>query len=234
MNVLSQPIVFEICAETLEACLAALPSGADRIELCTSLDVGGLTPAHSLIAQAVKQSGVPVHVLVRPRDGGYNYSDAEFDLICADVLECRSLGASGVVIGVLQADGRVDKKRTTALVKLAAPLEVTFHRAFDATADIDEALEDVIACGCHRILTSGGAPDVLTGAEKLASLVAQAAGRIDIALGGGLRLENAQEVRRITGASHYHSSVGYSPDASPVDANLVEKIRALVQVLRDA
>jgi copper homeostasis protein len=232
---LSRPIVFELCAETLDACLAARPGGADRIELCCALDVGGLTPDDKLIAEAVRRSGLPVHVILRPHADGFRYSAAAFDSICEELQRARHLGASGAVFGILRADGTVDIERTRTLVDLAGPLETTFHRAFDATPHLDQALEDVISTGCHRILTSGGAPDVLAGAETLSRLVTQAADRIQIAAGGGLRLENAQTVARITQTRHFHGSLrqaatstGHRPPVS------VEDIRTLTRILREA
>jgi copper homeostasis protein len=230
-DALTNKIIFELCAETLPACMAAEPGGADRIELCTSLEVGGLTPDRPLIEQAIQQCGLPVHVLVRPHANGYNYSAAYFDLICSDIEFIRNAGASGVVVGALRADNTIDIKRTAALVDLAGQMEVTFHRAFDATPNIDAALEDVIFAGCRRILTSGGQPDVFTGAQSLAHLVSLAEGRIAIAAGGGLRLENARAVRYITGAHHFHSSVTSRVESGPA---LIENIRKLVHCLQQA
>ncbi|WP_348268582.1 copper homeostasis protein CutC [Edaphobacter paludis] len=200
-------IVFELCAESIDACLVARDGGADRIELCSALSEGGLTPSHGLIREAVTRSGLPVHVLLRPRGGDFVYTDAEFEVICEDLKHLRLLGASGVVLGVLCADGSVDVERTRELVKLAGPLEVTFNRAFDHTASLEAALEDVIAAGCRRILTSGGERDVVSGGKSLARLIGQAAGRIDIAVGGGLRVKNAAAVARTTGAQHFHGSI---------------------------
>ena len=200
-------IIFELCAETIEACLAARDGGANRIELCSALIESGLTPSHGLILEAVRHSGLPVHVLLRPRGGDFVYTDAEFAVICEDLRHTRFLGASGIVLGVLRSDSTVDIERTRELVALAGSLDVTFHRAFDVTASLEQALEDVIATGCRRILTSGGKRDVLSGAKMLARLFLQAAGRIDIAVGGGLRLDNAAEVARVTGAEHYHGSL---------------------------
>ena len=200
-------IIFELCAESLQACLAAREGGADRIELCTALSEGGLTPSHALIQAAVLRSGLPVHVLLRPRGGDFHYSDDEFEVMQEDLQHAGSLGASGFVLGILRADGTVDSLRTRELVKLAAPLEITFHRAFDYTVSLEEALEDVIATGCRRVLTSGGEPDVLSGTEKLTRLVDLAAGRIDIAVGGGLRIKDATALARATGATHFHGSL---------------------------
>jgi copper homeostasis protein len=150
--------VLEICAETIESCLAARDGGADRIELCSMLSVGGLTPSHGLLSSTLAQSELPIHVLVRPRAGNSIYSAAEFEIMIRDVEHVKSLGAAGVVIGLLLLDGTVDVERTSKLVSVAGPLEVTFPRAFDHTPDLPAALEQVIACGCRRLLTSGGNP----------------------------------------------------------------------------
>lgn len=200
-------IIFELCAESIQACLAAREGGADRIELCTALSEGGLTPSHGLTRAAVLRSGLPVHVLLRPRSGDFLYTDDEFALMCEDLLHARALGASGFVLGILRADGTVDMERTRELVDLAAPLEITFHRAFDYTVSLDQALEDVINTGCRRILTSGGERDVLAGAERLARLVQLAGGRIEIAAGGGLRIKDAATLARTTLAVHFHGSL---------------------------
>jgi copper homeostasis protein len=206
-GVLSRKIMFEVCAESLEACLAAREGGADRIELCCALSEGGLTPSHALTGAAVQQSSLPVYTILRPRGGDFVYSDAEFALMQADLEHAQALNVSGFVAGVLRSDGSVDGDRMRRLVEQAAPFEMTFHRAFDVTANLEYALEDVIATGCRRLLTSGGAADVYTGAEKIRRLGEQAAGRIAIAVGGGLRLETAAEVARITGARQFHGSV---------------------------
>ena len=208
-----QDIVFELCAESLDACLLAKTSGAARIELCSDLNVDGLTPSHALIRQAVEQSGIPVYVLLRPRAGDFVYTDQEFGLIREDLLHAKDLGAAGFALGVLHRNGTVDVERTRALVELAAPLEVTFHRAFDVTPSLPQALEDVLRTGCHRILTSGGAPTVFAGASSLAQLVKVARGRIEIAAGGGLRAEGAASLVRTTGARHFHGSVRHTADS---------------------
>lgn len=200
-------IVFELCAESIDACLVAREGGADRIELCSALSEGGLTPSHGLIREAVARSGLPVHVLLRPRGGDFVYTDAEFNVMRDDLKHLRELGASGVVLGVLREDGAVDVERTRGLIDMAGPLEVTFNRAFDHAASLEDALEQIIAIGCQRVLTSGGERDVVSGGKSLAKLIEQAAGRIEIAVGGGLRLKNAAAVARTTGARHFHGSI---------------------------
>lgn len=204
---LIQKIVFELCAESVEACLAAHDGGAHRIELCTALSEGGLTPSHGLIRAAIDMSRLSIHVLLRPRSGDFLYTTAELEVMREDLKYARALRANGVVVGFLHADGNVDVERTREFVALAGPLEVTFHRAFDYATSHEQALEDVIATGCRRVLTSGGERDVVRGAKALALLVKQAAGRIDIAVGGGLRLNNAAGVARVTGAQHFHGSL---------------------------
>jgi copper homeostasis protein len=218
---LSRKIVFEVCAEGLEACVAAREGGADRIELCCALIEGGLTPSHALMSAAIAQSGLPIYTILRPRGGGFVYSEVEFALMQEDLEHARSLGVSGFVAGVLRPDGTVDGNRVRRLVEQAAPLEMTFHRAFDVTANLEHALEDVISAGCQRLLTSGGAADVHTGAERLRRLGEQAAGRIAITVGGGLRLETATEVARTSGAWQFQGSVRIwesSPEMVPEHA----------------
>ena len=221
-------IIFELCAETMEACVAARDGGADRIELCSALSEAGLTPSHGLLHEAIAKSGLPVNGLVRPRGGGFVYSSAEIAVMEQDVLHMRRIGAAGVVLGLLKADGTVDVEATRRLVELARPLPVTFHRAFDETPSLEQALEDVIATGCKRVLTSGGWNDVMQGAEVLARLVAQAGDRIDVAVGGGLRLTNATELAMRTGASHFHGSLSWdgAPTAQDVH-NMVEQLRSV-------
>jgi copper homeostasis protein len=199
-------IIFEVCAETVEACIASRVGGADRVELCSALSEGGLTPSHGLVQVAV-QCGVPIHAMVRPRGGDYVYSPTEIAVMEADIRHMKTLGVSGVVFGLLRPDGLVDAELTKRLVAVAMPLQVTFHRAFDSAPSLSQALEDVIAAGCDRVLTSGGADDVSAGAESLAALVAQAAGRIEIAVGGGLRLADAARLASVIGARHFHASL---------------------------
>jgi copper homeostasis protein len=203
----SGSIVFELCAENLQACLAAGQGGAARIELCSALIEDGLTPSHALISAAVKRSGIPVHVLLRPRSGDFVYNDDEFRLMREDLFHALSLGVNGFAVGILRADSTVDIERTRELVELAAPLEVTFHRAFDLTPSVEQALEDVIVTGCQRILTSGGERDVVVGAGTLAMLVSRAADRVLIAAGGGLTIENAAAVASNSKAKHFHGSL---------------------------
>ena len=224
-------IVFELCADSLQSCLTAGRAGAHRIELCTALEVGGVTPDEALIASACRDSGLPVHVLVRPSARTFQFSADVFSSMRDTIPVVRSLGAAGIVVGVLRADGTVDVEHTRELVEWAAPLPLTFHRAFDHTPDLEHALEDVIACGCSRVLTSGGAANASAGAARLGQLVAQSAGRIDVAVAGELRPGNAADVGRTSGATHFHASLKRSPDEAVDQGELHQRIQDIVRVL---
>lgn len=196
----------EICAASLASALAAQAGGAHRIELCQNLEQGGITPSYGLIKEVMAQLHIPVFVLIRPRPGGFVYSPGELAIMRADIELCRTLGCAGVVLGVLDAAGRIDVAQCQELVTLAQPLEVTFHRAFDACADQTQALENVVALGCQRILTSGGQPSATAGQDQLAALVAQAAGRVRIMPGAGITGANLRTLIAHTGAQDFHAS----------------------------
>lgn len=189
----------EICAETLKACEAAREGGTSRIELCSALNEGGMTPSVGLLRQALCLGGPSVHVLLRPRGGNFVYSDAEFEAMCDDLKASLDAGAGGFVAGCLRTDASVDEERTCTLVELAQGRPVTFHRAFDHTADLRASLETIIACGCDRILTSGGKPTVIEGRSMLMELTRLAAGRVRIAAGGGITLQTAPSLASIPG-----------------------------------
>ncbi|GAA4449038.1 copper homeostasis protein CutC [Nibrella saemangeumensis] len=183
-------MVVEICAYSLESCLVAQRAGAGRVELCSSLSEGGLTPSAGLIQLACRQLSIDLYVMIRPRGGDFLYSDTEFAVMQADIDMAKSLGADGIVLGLLKADGTVDEERTRQLVELAQPLPVTFHRAFDMTRDAGEALEAVIRAGAVTILTSGQQPSAGQGIEQLRQLVHQGSGRINIMAGAGVNRQN--------------------------------------------
>lgn len=198
--------LLELCVESLEAALAAEVGSADQIELCAKLSIGGVTPSFPLLAATVKALSIPVSVLIRPHGGDFTCTASEFEQMREQVEQAKLAGAAGVVVGILRSDGRVDVERSAALVELAYPMKAVFHRAFDMTPDLSEALEAVIQTGADRLLTSGGAPDVLTGADAIADLHAQAGGRLDVMAGGGLTLSSLVEVVRRTGVSSFHGS----------------------------
>jgi copper homeostasis protein len=199
-------IYLEICAGSMDSALAARAGGADRIELCASLEAGGTTPSPGIILQAVQRLDIPVFVLIRPRPGDFLYSEDEFEAMKKDVLFCRGNGVKGVVIGMLKSDRSVDMERCSRLIELARPMEVTFHRAFDMTAMPFLALEDIISLGCSRILTSGRRDTAADGAGLIHELVCRAAGRISIMPGGGVNEGNIAQIIKSTGASEIHGS----------------------------
>ena len=204
---MSSTIVFELCVDTVEAALAAERGGADRIELCSSLAEGGLTPGPGLLRRVLQQVTLPVHAMIRPRGGSFLYSDDDLAAMEQDILYARASGCTGVVLGILRENGSVDIARTKHLVALASSMEVTFHRAFDEARDLPEALEHVIAAGAGRLLTSGGCAEVRGGSSIIARLVKQAAGRGQIAIGGGIDADNVSQLVRKTGATHVHASL---------------------------
>lgn len=196
----------EVCAYTLASCEAAREGRASRIELCTSAAEGGTTPSAAAIEMARNIiGGMELCVLIRPRGGDFLYSDLEFEQMQRDIRFAREHGADGVSLGLLTADGTVDLPRTAQLVAVAAPMGVTFHRAFDMTRDLSEALEAVLAAGCRRILTSGGRNTAPEAVETLKALAEQAAGRLEIMAGSGIRPENARMVAA-TGVDALHFS----------------------------
>lgn len=197
-------ILFEVCVDSVDGALAAEQGGAHRVELCSDLLEGGLTPSHGTIEVARERLGIRIMAMVRPRGGDFCYSDAEFDVMRRDVLASRALGADGVVFGILNPDGTLDRERTAELIALARPLPVTFHRAFDMTRDPLEALETLIAIGADRVLTSGQEPTVLEGVEVIASLVERAAGRIVVMPGGGITARHARLIVEATGVTELH------------------------------
>ena len=201
-------ILLEISVETAEAAAAAERGGAQRIELCTQLRLGGLTPGEELMRVVRKSVRVPIFAIIRPRAGDFVYSPEELTRMLRDLAVAQRLGMDGIVLGVLTGDHQVDVERTQELVMAAQPLPVTFHRAFDCVADLDAALEDVVATGAARILTSGGAATAAAGIEKLAQLVASAKERIIILPGGGINASNVVHLARQSGARELHSGLG--------------------------
>ncbi len=199
-------ITLEICATSVASCIAAETGGADRIELCDNLLEGGTTPSYGMIAAVRENCSLKIYPIIRPRGGDFLYDYAEFDIMKRDIAACKILGCDGVVIGLLTAEGKVDVPRTRELVELAKPMGVTFHRAFDMTDDPCQALEDVIAAGCERILTSGQRNTALEGASLIRELVEKAGNRIRIMAGSGLRAHNAEELAKASGAPEYHST----------------------------
>ncbi|MCL1893844.1 MAG: copper homeostasis protein CutC [Holophagaceae bacterium] len=200
-------LTFEICLDSAESCAKAQEGGADRVELCSALMEGGLTPSCGMIKEARKLlTTTKLFVIIRPRGGDFCYSDTEFEAMGHDIAMAKELGADGIVVGILMPDGSIDVKRTSHLVKLARPLPVTFHRAFDMAKDPFKALEEIISMGCERILTSGQESSSLEGTDLLAELIVRAGDRIIIMPGGGIRERNIKKIRDLTGAKEFHFS----------------------------
>jgi copper homeostasis protein len=195
---------FEVCVDSAEAAVAAEAGGARRVELCSDLLEGGLTPSHGTLRVARERLRIDIMAMVRPRGGDFCYSDTEFAVMREDLLAARDLGANGLVFGLLNPDGTIDRDRTAELIALARPLPVTFHRAFDVSRDPFEALDTLVALGVDRVLTSGQEPSVLEGLELIAQLVARAAGRIIVMPGGGITARNVATIAAATGASELH------------------------------
>ncbi|QJD97975.1 copper homeostasis protein CutC [Mucilaginibacter robiniae] len=201
-------IQLEVCANSVASALAAQNGGAHRVELCENLHEGGTTPSHGQVKIARELLHIKLHALLRPRLGDFLYTDIEFQIMLADLHYLVSAGCDGVVLGILNADSTVDVPRCRILIDIAKQhgLSVTFHRAFDLCADMDQALEDVIQLGCDRILTSGGKTTAIEGANKIAHLIQKAAGRIIIMPGAGISELNAADLVHYTGATEIHSS----------------------------
>jgi copper homeostasis protein len=199
-------MILEIAVFNIQSAILAAHAGADRIELCENPHDGGTTPSYGTLKTVREKINIPVFPIIRPRGGDFLYSNEEYEVIKKDVLLCKELGFEGVVTGMLLQDGSVDIKRTTKLTELAYPLEVTFHRAFDRAKNAFQSLEDVIKCGCQRILTSGQVPDAFDGKDLIKKLVTQADERVVIMPGSGVRAGNIAELANYTGAAELHSS----------------------------
>ncbi len=197
-------ILLECCVGSVESAVNAELGGAGRVELCSALELGGVTPSSAVIRLARERIGVPLFVLIRPRGGDFHYSPIEVEVMKTDIAAARDLGADGIVLGILREDGNVDVERTAELIEAAGGASITFHRAFDSTPDPLAALETLRELGVNRVLTTGGADraeESLTGLEKLAEA---AAGRIGILPGGGINHENCRRIIEQTGAREIH------------------------------
>jgi copper homeostasis protein len=202
------PFLLEIAVESIEAACAAERGGAHRIELCATLENGGTTPPVELQREARTALRVPFHVLIRPREGNFLYSQSELELMKQQIDAAKQAGASGVALGVLNPNRSIDVQTTWGLIRRAEPLPVTFHRAFDETSDLLQALEDVCTTGAKRVLTSGGEKDAITGIPTLQRLFAAAGDRIIVMPGAGIRGENVSELIRATAAREIHCGLG--------------------------
>jgi copper homeostasis protein len=219
-------LAFEVCVVSAGGVDAALTARADRVELCASLEAGGITPSIGLIERAVEIAAgrLAVHVLIRPRGGDFVYSGDEEEVMSRDIAAAKSAGADGVVIGALTADGAVDVPLTRRLIEVARPLSVTFHRAFDETADPASALGDVLALGADRLLTSGGAPTAPEGADLIETLVARSGKNMAVMAGSGVTEHTAADIVRRTRVRELH----FSARASAPDLPLADRIARIM------
>ncbi len=215
--------VVEICAEGIASAVAAERGGADRVELCAHLAVGGITPSAGAVVVACGELAIPVHVLIRPREGDFVYSRPEFDAMECDIAFTKQW-AAGVVLGLLTRNGRVNRARTAELIATARPMSVTFHKAFDAAADPLQALDDLIELGVDRVLTSGRAATAREGVALLAELSRRAAGRIAIMAGGAI---DAVDVPGLVAAGVREIHAGSSVvEGGKTDADRVRRLVA--------
>jgi copper homeostasis protein len=212
---MKDPVLIEVCVDSVASAVAAERGGAKRVELCGSLLEGGVTPSAGLIELVRAQTSIGLHVMIRPRGGDFCYTPEEFETMRCDIIAAKKFGADGVVLGILDVNANVDTERTRQLVELARPLSVTFHRAFDVSADLFRALEDVCTMGADRLLTSGGEPSAAQGIQPIAGLVRAARGRIAIMACGGIDDQNAASIVEQTGVSEIHVGLR-SPVASPM------------------
>lgn len=199
-------ILLEVPVFNIEAAVQAEQAGADRIELCDNPAEGGTTPSLGITAQVIKLLTIGVFIMIRPRGGNFVYSREEIEAMRRDIEQCRQVGANGVVLGVLNEEGRLNVKQCRELIQLARPMQVTLHRAFDVTRNLNETLEDAIEAGFDRILTSGGRPSAEEGIEQLAGLVQQATNRIVIMAGAGIQENNAKRIVEQTRVREIHCS----------------------------
>lgn len=217
----------EVCCGDLQSVRAAKEGGAHRIELCRALEVDGLTPSAEMMASAIGL-GIPVQVLIRPREGDFIYNEDEVETMLHDIRQAQKLGANGVVIGALRPDGSVDEETVRRLVGEAEGLSITFHRAFDVCTKPLEALEKIISLGCHRLLTSGQAATAEQGIPLLKELVEQSAGRLIIMPGAGVNAKNALKILSETGAREIHGSLRKDGHTD------TEQVRVITHMLRES
>jgi len=218
----------EIACFNIEAARIAQQYGADRVEFCTNMQVGGTSPDLQETEIVRRELKITLNVMVRPRGGNFVYSDHEFTQMQKDITLYDALGVDGFVFGVLDSAGNIDRRRNWALVRLAGGKPCTFHRAFDEVTDSIEALEDIIDCGFTTVLTSGCAPNVDLGKEELKRLVQQARSRIVIMPGGGLRSTNIGHIWQETGTEYFHSSA----ITDGTETAVAEEVAALVKAVK--
>jgi len=227
---------FELCAASLEAIRIAKELNFDRIELCQNLEQGGITPSYGMIEYAIAH-GIDTHVLVRPRPGGFNYSEDEVEIMLREILNCKEIGAKGIVIGALTEAGEIDKITMAEFIEKAKGMEVTFHRAFDDSIDWKKSLDALIELKVDRILSSGMARNVDIGLPILQQMMDYAADRIEIMVGGGVNAANVSRINNelVPDAIHFSGTVKFQQDEDSLFSESVLKVdKARVQRILDA
>lgn len=217
----------EIACFNVASALLAQENGADRVELCAELNLGGTTPKLEIIKEAREKVNIDLFVMIRPRGGNFLYADEEFEQMKKDINEIKKLKVDGFVFGILNSDNTINLVQNKELVELAKPFSCTFHRAFDEVVNPFQALEELIECGFQTVLTSGNAPNVNEGSNQLDVLVQKANNRITIMPGGGLRSSNLDEIKQKTNADYFHSSAitDEADIANPIE---IQKLKAML------
>ncbi len=224
-------IIVEICAQSLTSAKIAQDEGAERIELCSALELGGITPSYAVLKAVRKALSIEICVLVRPRGGDFVHSDDEFELIKQDILVCRDLGMDAIVVGILTPNGELDVPRMKTLFDLAQPMQTVCHRAFDRLKNYENTLAQLLEIGYDRVLTSGTAPTAIEGATTLRKMVEQSQNRIKILAGGGVTSENVMELIEKTSVSEVHLSAKQffeKKNCYETDAHEVRKVMRLL------
>jgi copper homeostasis protein len=215
-------MIIEICANSFESAKAAQDGGANRIELCSDLSVGGLTPSHDLIKKVIEKLNIPVHVLIRPRDGDFAYSKKELETMLSDIEFCKKAGCSGIVSGALTLENTIDEKVTRQLIAASEGMEFTFHRAFDVVKDPSEAIESIMQLGVTRLLSSGQQHKAIEGIEMLKQLKSLSEGKLQIMPGSGINVENALAFKEV-GFEAIHFSATKKASVSKTDSGFFAK-----------
>jgi len=211
-------MLVEIIACSVEDAILAEEYGADRVELCVGIELGGLTPSIGLLREVRRQTTLGIAVMVRPRPGGFYYSDSEYETMCEDVSRFADEGASAIVTGVLKKDSTLDKDRMSELRDLAGGIPMVCHRCFDVTPNLSDSLETLVKMRYRRVLSSGGHNTALEGKEVLRELIRKAAGRIEVLPGSGIRSHNVAELAAFTHCNQFHATA-FEPGADPTTTN---------------
>ena len=227
---------FELCAASLEAIRLARELNFDRIELCQNLEQGGITPYYGMIEYAIAY-GIETHVLIRPRPGGFSYSEDEVEVMLREIINCKNMGAKGIVIGALTEGGEIDKKTLAEMMDKSKGMEVTFHRAFDDSIEWKKSMDTLIDFGVNRILSSGMARNVDIGLPILEQMIEHSKGRIEIMTGGGINASNIGKIKKelLPDAIHFSGTVNYQQDEESLFSESMLKVdKARVQRILDA